>query len=157
MSSAALRNVSRAMLSAALLTGAAHAQSVQDHPVRAVFMQGIGEFNAHHLETFLEQFAPDLEMYAADAGWLRTPASVRERYVSTFARFPNVRMEIDSLRVRPTGREAAVVNFIFRVYPSGTGAAFEGTGSGTYALRDGRWVEVQEHETVTRVDPLLRR
>lgn len=38
----------------------------------------------------------------------------------------------------------------------GKGAAFYGVGSGVYVKRDGKWVEVLEHETVTKVDEELK-
>ncbi len=122
-----------------------------DHPVRAFFLSGIDAFNRHDLEEFTRQFAEDVEMYTP-TGWLRGRDAVHERFASTFEQFPDVRMEIEDLRVRSVGPETAVTDFRWRVYPMGQGPAFHGVGSGVYVLRDGGWVEVLEHETVTRVD-----
>lgn len=124
---------------------------VQKHPVEEFFMSGIAAFNAHDLEGFMKQFADDVEMYTP-TGWLRGHQSVRERFAQTFRRFPSVRMEIEGLRVREVARGTAVTDFKWRVYPMGRGPAFHGVGSGVYVQRDGRWVEVLEHETVVKVD-----
>lgn len=124
---------------------------VQKHPVEEFFMSGIAAFNAHDLEGFMKQFAGDVEMYTP-TGWLRGHQSVRERFAQTFRQFPSVRMEIEGLRVREVARGTAVTDFKWRVYPMGRGPAFHGVGSGVYVQRDGRWVEVLEHETVMKVD-----
>lgn len=124
---------------------------VQKHPVEEFFMLGIAAFNAHDLEGFMKQFAGDVEMYTP-TGWLRGHQSVRERFAQTFRQFPSVRMEIEGLRVREVARGTAVTDFKWRVYPMGRGPAFHGVGSGVYVQRDGRWVEVLEHETVVKVD-----
>lgn len=65
-------------------------------------------------------------------------------------------MTIDSLRVRSVAPSVAVVDFQWMVHPMGAGPAFHGVGSGVYVQRDGEWVEVLEHETVTRTDPELQ-
>lgn len=126
------------------------------HPVEAHFRAGIAAFNAHDLVTFMQQWDEDIHMYAADSGWLRGQQAVRARFAETFQRFPQVRMEVEQLQVREVTPGTAVVDFLWRVYPRGEGPAFHGVGSGVYVLRDGRWVEVLEHETITRVDPELR-
>ena len=74
------------------------------------------------------------------------------RFAQTFKQFPSVRMEIENLRVREIAPGAVVTDFNWRVYPMGQGPAFHGVGSGVYLKRDGKWVEVLEHETVTKVD-----
>ena len=148
-----------AVLMMALLS-VAHGQtlggkSAQKHPVETFFMSGIEAFNAHDLDGFMKQFADDVEMYTP-VGWLRGKAAVRERFVTTFKQFPSVKMEIEDLRVRTVARGTAVVDFKWRTFPKGSGAAFHGVGSGVYVLRAGNWIEVLEHETVVRVDELLR-
>ena len=126
-----------------------------DDEVRAFFLSGIEEFNAHELNRFMSQFGADIRMYTP-TGWVNGYAAVRERFADTFAQFPDVRMEIDSLRVRQVGDGVVVTDFQWRVYPMGQGPAFHGVGSGVYVLRGGDWEEVLEHETVTLVDEALR-
>ncbi|CAN5364060.1 hypothetical protein BH20ACI2_BH20ACI2_08280 [soil metagenome] len=121
------------------------------HPVENFFMSGISAFNAHDLDGFMKQFDKKIEMYTP-TGWLRGHKSVRERFAQTFKQFPNVRMEIEDLRVREVVPGTAVTDFKWRVFPMGQGPAFHGVGSGVYILRKGRWSEVLEHETVERVD-----
>lgn len=121
------------------------------HPVEKFFMSGISSFNSHNLDGFMKQFAADIEMYTP-TGWLRGRESVRARFAQTFQQFPSVRMEIENLRVREVARGTVVTDFQWRVYPMGRGPAFHGVGSGVYILRDGRWAEVLEHETVVKVD-----
>lgn len=119
--------------------------------VKTHFMNGIAAFNAHDLDAFMKQFAPDLQMYAATE-WLRGEPAIRRRFVSTFQQFPKVKMEIDGLTARQVAPGVVTVDFRFHTYPQGSGPAFHGIGSGVYVRRDGRWVEVLEHETVTKVD-----
>ena len=126
-----------------------------DDEVRAFFLSGIEAFNAHELNRFMGQFGADIRMYTP-TGWVNGYAAVRERFDDTFAQFPNVRMEVDSLRVRETGPGVVVTEFRWRVYPMGQGPAFHGVGSGVYVLRGGDWEEVLEHETVTFIDEQLR-
>jgi uncharacterized protein (TIGR02246 family) len=126
-------------------------QKIATHPVEAFFTDGIKAFNAHELDTFMQQFADDVEMYTP-TGWLRGHQSVRERFAQTFQQFPKVKMEIENLRVREVSPGTAVTDFNWRVYPMGAGPAFHGVGSGVYVQRNGRWVEVLEHETVVKVD-----
>ena len=119
--------------------------------VEDFFRSGIEAFNSHDLELFLGQFGEDIEMYTP-TGWLRGKNAVRERFASTFGQFPNVRMELESLKVRSVSQDTVVADFIWRVYPMGKGPAFHGVGSGVYVRRGISWEEVLEHETVTRVD-----
>jgi uncharacterized protein (TIGR02246 family) len=121
------------------------------HAVESFFMSGIAAFNAHDLDGFMKQFADDIEMYTP-TGWLRGRQGVRERFAQTFRQFPSVRMEIEDLRVREVARGTAVTDFKWRVYPMGQGPAFHGVGTGVYVRRNGKWVEVVEHETVVKVD-----
>ncbi len=123
--------------------------------VRARYLEGIDAFNAHDLDAFMTQFAPDVHMYTP-TGWLRGKQEVHERFASTFAQFPRVRMVVDSLQARAVGPGTVLVEFRWRVHPLGEGPAFHGVGSGVYVQRGGGWVEVLEHETVTRVDPELQ-
>lgn len=123
--------------------------------VRTLYLSGIEAFNAHDLERFMEQFAEDIRMYTP-TGWLTGKAAVRDRFAQTFQQFPSVRMEIVDLQVRSVAPDVAVVEFRWRVQPRGTGPAFEGVGSGVYVRREGRWIEVLEHETVVRTDPELQ-
>jgi uncharacterized protein (TIGR02246 family) len=119
--------------------------------VESFFRSGIEAFNRHDLDAFMQQFASDIEMYTP-TGWLRGHSAVRERFESTFAQFPAVRMEIDQLQARSVSADTVITDFRWRVYPMGRGPAFHGVGTGVYVRRDGRWVEVLEHETVVRVD-----
>lgn len=123
--------------------------------VARTYRDGIDAFNRHALQEFTAQFAPDVAMYTP-TGWLRGHDAVRARFDSTFHQFPRVRMEVDSLEVRTVGADAATVAFRWRVYPAGAGPAFHGVGSGAYVRRGTRWLEVLEHETVTRVDSALQ-
>lgn len=139
-------------LALAALPVAAQKQNLaKKHPVETFFMSGISSFNAHRLDDFMKQFATDIEMYTP-AGWLRGEESVRARFAQTFQQFPSVRMEIENLKVREVTRGTVVTDFQWRVYPLGQGPAFHGIGSGVYVLRNGKWVEVLEHETVVKVD-----
>lgn len=126
------------------------------HPVAIFFMDGIAAFNRHDLDEFMKQFADDLEMYMP-TGWLRGKPAVRERFVETFKQFPAVRMEIEDLRVREIKPDVAIVDFKWRTYPKGAGPAFHGVGSGVYVKRNGKWVEILEHETVVKIDEGLGR
>jgi uncharacterized protein (TIGR02246 family) len=123
----------------------------RQHPVEGFFLSGIAAFNAHNLDGFMKQFATDVEMYTP-TGWLRGRAAVRQRFAQTFRQFPQVKMEVEELRVREVARGVVVTDFKWRVYPMGAGPAFHGVGSGVYVLRNGEWVEVMEHETVVKVD-----
>ena len=129
--------------------------SNSDDEVRAFFTAGIEAFNAHELNRFMGQFGADIRMYTP-TGWANGYAAVRKRFGDTFEQFPDVRMEVDSLRVREVGDGVVVTEFRWRVYPMGAGPAFHGVGSGVYVLRGDRWEEVLEHETITRVDEQLR-
>lgn len=135
-----------------LAAGPAAAETPAEAAVRTVYMDGIAAFNRHDLETFLQQFSDDVEMYTP-TGWLRGKAAVRERFVQTFTGWPDVRMEIDALDARQVTPDTVIVDFRWRTYPGGGDAAFHGVATGVYVLRDGRWVETLEHETVTRTDP----
>jgi uncharacterized protein (TIGR02246 family) len=125
--------------------------STPKHAVGEFFMSGIAAFNRHELDLFMGQFAPEIEMYTP-TGWLRGRESVRKRFAETFQQFPNVRMEIEDLRVRSVAEGVAITDFKWRVYPMGKGPAFHGVGSGVYVQKDGAWSEVLEHETVVKVD-----
>jgi uncharacterized protein (TIGR02246 family) len=142
------------ILAAALAFGAgpAFAATPAEDAVRAVYMDGIAAFNRHDLEVFVQQFSTDVEMYTP-TGWLRGKDAVRARFVETFAGWPNVRMEIDELSTREVASDTVLVDFKWRTYPGGETAAFHGVATGAYVLRSGVWLEVLEHETVTRVDP----
>lgn len=129
-----------------------------DAPVReqvaARYRAGIEAFNAHDLETFLDQFGEDVEMYTHQ-GWLRGHSAVRARFAGLFQQFPRMRMEVKRLQVREVSPHAAVVDFQASLFPQGGGPAYHAVGSGVYVLREGRWLEVQEHETTTHADPPL--
>jgi hypothetical protein len=129
--------------------------TAKKHPVETYFMSGISSFNSHNLNDFMSQFAPDIEMYTP-TGWVRGQQNVRARFAQTFQQFPSVRMEIENLKVREVARQTVVTDFQWRVYPMGQGPAFHGIGSGVYILRNGKWVEVLEHETVVKVDDGLK-
>lgn len=139
------------LLFSSQLTTAQAQKDEGKHPVEAFFTSGIAAFNAHDLDGFMKQFADDVEMYTP-TGWLRGRDGVRGRFADTFRQFPSARMEVEDLRVREVARGVAVTDFRWRVYPLGKGPAFHGVGSGVYVLRDGKWAEVLEHETVVKVD-----
>ena len=120
-----------------------------------MYEAGIAAFNRHALDEFVGQFADDIDMYTP-TGWLRGKAAVTDRFRQTFAQFPRVRMQIDSLSVRSVGPSTATVEFFWRVFPQGQGPAFAGVGSGVYERRGRRWEEVLEHETVVHTDPALQ-
>ena len=134
-----------------LLSAGAWQSPAPKHPVDAVFLSGIAAFNTHDLDTFMQQFAPEIEMYTP-TGWLRGHDAVRRRFSETFQQFPTVRMEIEDLRVREVAKGVAVTDFRWRVYPMGKGPAFHGVGSGVYVQKGQGWQEVLEHETVVKVD-----
>ena len=147
-----------ALVIALTANGFAQAQGTikaQKHPVEIFFMSGIEAFNARDLDKFMKQFADDVEMYTP-TGWIRGKNAVRERFVETFRQFPSVKMEIEDLRVREVAPATALVDFKWRTFPRGSGAAFHGVGSGVYVRRGKDWVEVLEHETVVKVDEELR-
>ena len=145
-----------AFLAAAVSPAAAQTPNTpHKHPVEIFFMSGISSFNAHDLDGFMKQFAADIEMYTP-TGWLRGHESVRARFATTFTQFPSVRMEIENLRVREVAGGTVVTDFNWRVYPMGQGPAFHGVGTGVYINRNGKWVEVLEHETVVKTDEALR-
>jgi uncharacterized protein (TIGR02246 family) len=123
--------------------------------VEALYRSGIAAFNRHDLNEFTSQFADDIAMYTP-TGWVRGRNAVRQRFAETFKQFPNVSMTIDSLDVTSPAPRTAIVRFNWTVQPMGRGPAFRGVGSGMYVERNGRWVEVLEHETVVSVDPELR-
>ena len=125
------------------------------HPVETFFLSGIEAFNAHNLSRFMKQFADDVEMYTP-TGWLRGNAAVRERFVQTFKQFPAVKMEIEELKVREVAPNTIIVDFKWKTYPKGSCAAFHGVGSGVYVKRKGNWIEVLEHETITKIDDELK-
>ena len=137
---------------AAFAAAPAFAATPAEDTVRAVYMDGIAAFNRHDLDVFVGQFAPDIEMYTP-TGWLRGGDAVRARFVQTFAGYPAARMEIEELNTRQVAPDTVLVDFKWRTFPRGEGPAFHGVATGAYVLRDGRWVEVLEHETVTKVDP----
>lgn len=160
MRSPRIRRILGVFLASAWLAGCAStdgtmAGSNSAEDVRTLYLSGIEAFNAHDLERFMEQFAEDIRMYTP-TGWLTGKAAVRDRFAQTFQQFPSVRMEIVDLQVRSVAADVAVVEFRWRVQPRGTGPAFEGVGSGVYVRREGRWIEVLEHETVVRTDPELQ-
>jgi uncharacterized protein (TIGR02246 family) len=132
-----------------------NSNATQKHPVETFFMAGIEAFNEHDLDKFMKQFAVDVEMYTP-TGWLRGNQAVRERFVQTFKQFPLVKMEIEELKVREVADKTAIVDFKWKTYPMGKGAAFHGVGTGVYVKRKSDWVEVLEHETVTKVDEALK-
>jgi hypothetical protein len=132
------------------------AETPSTRAVAEVFNAGIAAFNAHDLDTFMRQWDDDVEMYTP-TGWVRGKPAVRERFAGTFAQFPNVRMDVHGLRLREAAPGIVIVDFSWAVYPMGRGPAFHGLSSGVYLRRGESWVEVLEHETVTRVDPELTR
>lgn len=157
--SCALSLVRCALLAVALahavpVRAQAPAETPSTRAVAEVFNAGIAAFNAHDLDTFMRQWDGDVEMYTP-TGWVRGKPAVRERFAGTFAQFPNVRMDVHGLRLREAAPGIVVVDFSWEIYPMGRGPAFHGLSSGVYLRRGESWVEVLEHETVTRVDAEL--
>lgn len=122
-----------------------------NHPVYNYFLKGIDDFNQHKLENFLSQFDEDIQMFT-HSGWLRGKPEVTNRFEFIFKQFPNIRMQIDSLNVRQVNKNTVLVDFKCQTFPKGTGPAFHTVGSGVYVLRQGRWIEVFEHETLIKTD-----
>jgi hypothetical protein len=126
----------------------------QDHPVRALYLAGINAFNSHDVETLIQQFANDFEMYT-NTGWHRGLPAIKERFGKIFQQFPSVKMEIEDLHVREVVLGTAIVDFRWKVFPKGSGPAWSGIGTGVYVFRSQRWLEVLEHESVVHVDEAL--
>ena len=126
-------------------------EGAKTHVVHDFFLKGISQFNEHNLDEFCKQFDEAIQMYTP-TGWLRGIDDVKARFVETFKQFPNVHMDIEQLRVTEINSKTVVVDFKWHTYPQGKGPAFHGVGSGVYVKKKGRWVEVLEHETVTKVD-----
>lgn len=131
------------------------AQSVKpdstQHPVYHNFLKGIDAFNRHDLNEFLDQFADDMHMYA-HSGWLRSKKEITERFAGIFKQFPHIRIQMETLNVRPVNDHTVVVDFSCRTMPRGQGPAFHTVGSGVYVWRNDQWVEVFEHETLVKTD-----
>ena len=138
-----------------LISCQSHIKQSRSKDIKKLFMTGIKYFNAHNLDGFMQQFAVDIEMYTP-TGWLRGKTNVRKRFSKTFIQFPHVKMEIENLQVKEINNETIITNFKWRVYPMGQGPAFHGIGSGVYILRGNSWVEVLEHETITKTDAKLK-
>jgi hypothetical protein len=122
-----------------------------NHPVYNYFLKGINDFNQHKLEQFLSQFDEDIQMFTHN-GWIRSKKEVANRFSYIFKQFPNIRMQIDSLNVRQINENTVLVDFTCQTFPNGTGPAFHTVGSGVYVWRRNRWIEVFEHETLTKTD-----
>lgn len=122
-----------------------------DDEVRAVLRSGVDALNAHELNRFMAQFGADIRVYAP-TGPVNGYAALRERLAVTFERFPDLRVEVDSVRAREIADSVIATDYRWRVYPSGQGPAYHGIGSGVYVLRGTKWQDVLEHLTVTRVD-----
>ncbi|HEX8570357.1 MAG TPA: nuclear transport factor 2 family protein [Caulobacteraceae bacterium] len=132
-------------------SGRAETPDPNAREVERFFMQGIGHFNRHELEPFLKQFSPDLRMFAVTE-WLRGKEQIRARFTQTFRDYPNVRMEITNLKGRSEAANVVTVEFEFHTYPTGSGGAWHGVGSGVYVKTAEGWREVLEHESVTKRD-----
>lgn len=127
-------------------------QSTRDaEQVKRFFMEGIDRFNRHDLDGFMIQFDPDIRMYSVTQ-WLTGSPSLRQRFASTFAQFPDVHMDITDLRAQSVAPGVVTVQFEFHTFPNGSGPAYHGVGSGTYVKGSHGWREVQEHETVSKRD-----
>ena len=149
----------KSLLLASLLAVAPAAHAETDPAAREVeqyFRAGIEAFNRGDLERFLQQFHPELRMYAVNE-WLRGEAQIRERFTTTFRDFPRVRMEISRLRARSGTPDVVTVEFEWATFPRGDDAAWRGVGSGVYVRTAQGWREVLEHETVVSRDPRLVR
>lgn len=129
-------------------------QQKQDHPVKDLYLATIQAFNEGNLELFLANFSSDIRMYGTDGNYVGKQA-LRDRFQVIFKQFPNKRMEIPELEVEVLSKDNVLVNFSWELYPMGRGPAYSGVGSGVYTLRNGKWIEILEVETVTEVDKEL--
>ena len=87
-----------------------------------------------------------VSLYAQSTSEGKKKHEVHDFFLKGISRFNehNLVTEINSKTV--------VVDFKWHTYPQGKGPGFHGVGSGVYVKKKGRWVEVLEHETVTKVD-----
>ena len=129
-------------------------QQKQDHPVKDLYLATIQAYNEGKLEVFLANFSEDIRMYGTD-GIYQGKQALRNRFEAIFKQFPNSKMEIPELEVEVLSKENVLVNFKWELFPMGRGPAFRGVGSGVYTLREGKWIEILEVETVTEVDKEL--
>lgn len=109
-----------------------------DDEVRAFIESGVAAFNGHEANRFMAQFGADIRIHTP-AGRVNGYAAVRERVVAAFEQYPEVRMEIDSLRTRRIAEGTVAADFRWRVHPEPHGQAFHGAGSAVYVLRGGDW------------------
>ncbi|MDW3652342.1 MAG: nuclear transport factor 2 family protein [Bacteroidia bacterium] len=126
----------------------------KDHPVKELYLSTIDAFNEGNLELFLANFSSDIRMYGTDGNYVGKQA-LRDRFQVIFKQFPNKRMEIPELEVEVLSKDNVLVNFKWSLYPMGRGPSYRGVGSGVYTLRNGKWIEILEVETVTEVDKEL--
>ena len=127
----------------------------QNHPVRALFLSSIDEFNNKNLSAFLENFAPDIKMYGTDGTYFGQEA-LHQRFEVLIRQYPNMKMDIPQLDLEILSEEVVLVNFKWKVYPMGQGPAFTGIGSGIYTYTENQWIEILEVETITHVDDALK-
>lgn len=127
----------------------------ENHPVRMLYLSSIEALNEGNLDLFLANFAPEIKMYGTDGTYFGENA-LRERFEIVLQQFPDVRMEIPELNLELLSPDIVLVNFKWKVFPSGQGPAFSGIGSGIYMKKAGTWMEILEVETVTDVDEALR-
>lgn len=125
-----------------------------NHPVRALYLSSIEAFNAGKLELFLSNFDSDIKMFGTDGMYIGKDA-LRQRFKVIFEQFPNKKMEIPELKLQILAEETVLVHFKWKLYPMGQGPAYSGEGSGLYILKDSKWVEILEVETVTDIDEAL--
>jgi len=126
-----------------------------ENEVKTFFESGVKAFNAHDLDLFMNHFHNDFEMYTPMTGWLRGLPAVKDRFSMVFEQNPMVKMDIEELKVRKIASNSAVVDFKWKVYPTGEGPAYHGITTGVYVLREGEWGEVLEVEHVTGADEEL--
>lgn len=151
-----MKNVSTVLIIVAILLFAAGCNEKNEelvldqsvpHPVESLFWQGIEAFNAHDINTIMQQFAEDCEI-SSNGVWYRGLTSIRTNYSVLFKQLPNVKMEIQELQVREVVPGTAVIGFEWSMTPREGAPIFNGIGTGVYVKRGDAWVEVLEHNSV---------
>lgn len=125
------------------------------HPVSRLYLSTIEAFNAGNLEGFLSNFSSEIKMYGT-VGMYNGKDALRARFQAIFQQFPKSRMEIPALSLEILGDKTVLVHFKWKLFPMGQGPAYSGDGSGLYVLKEDKWEEVLEVETVREVDDALR-
>lgn len=119
------------------------------HPareVRAVVRAAVDEYNAHDLNHFALRYAADIRMFT-EGRWLNGFTAVLQYHRGLFERHPELSLEVTGLDVRESDDGNVLVRYDWR--RGGTDGALDAAGiaSIVYALRDGEWQAVVQHET----------